>query len=234
MGMNPNHPLVRVLLVDDDREFTQLLDEYLTGAGLDVLVRHDGESALAVDESDYDVMVLDVMMPGITGIDVLRKLRARSLQPVLMLTARGDDVDRIVGLEIGADDYLAKPCNPRELLARIRAVMRRAQPREATEDETLSNGPLVLRPAARTVAVDQQDPGLTSTEFSVLEMLLRHQGRIVRKELLSEKVLGRPLGRYDRTVDMHISNLRKKLGDVGARTDLIETVRGVGYQLTAP
>lgn len=221
----------RVLLVDDDRELLDLLADYLAGMGLAVKTCHEGAAALSVAEADYDLMVLDVMMPGLSGLDVLKRLRERSNVPVLMLTARGDDVDRIVGLELGADDYLPKPCNPRELLARIRAVWRRSG--AEADGDVLVNGDLVVRPAARSVTVAGRDPELTSTEYSLLTLLMRGQGSVVSKASISEAVLGRPLGRFDRTIDVHVSNLRKKLSGAGARDDFIVTVRGSGYQVTA-
>lgn len=221
----------RVLLVDDDWELLDLLADYLAGMGLAVRTCHEGAAALSVAEADYDLMVLDVMMPGLSGLDVLKRLRERSNVPVLMLTARGDDVDRIVGLELGADDYLPKPCNPRELLARIRAVWRRSG--AEADGDVLVNGDVVVRPAARSVTVAGRDPELTSTEYSLLALLMRGQGSVVSKATISEEVLGRPLGRFDRTIDVHVSNLRKKLSAAGARDDFIVTVRGSGYQVTA-
>lgn len=230
----------RVLLVDDDTEFCELLVDYLTPEGFSVDTVHDGEAALQQAGTErYDVIVLDVMLPKLTGFEVLRELRTRSQTPVLMLTARGDDVDRIVGLEMGADDYLPKPCNPRELVARIRAILRRTAPRQnngnqASLPETLKVGDVELHAARRTVLCRGESVPLTSTEFSVLEVLLREAGQVVSKEQLSERALARKLSRYDRSIDMHVSNLRKKLGSHPDDQTRIETVRGVGYLYTRP
>jgi DNA-binding response OmpR family regulator len=172
------------------------------------------------------------MLPRRNGIDALREIRRTSRVPVLMLTAKGDDVDRIVGLELGADDYLPKPCNPRELVARLRAVLRRTVTTASGED-ALRAGDAVLRPAERTAEWRGQPLDLTSTEFNVLEVLMRNAGRVVSKAELSERALGRPLERYDRSLDMHVSSLRRKLGTLAGGRSPIQTVRGVGYQLIA-
>ena len=224
----------RLLLADDDRELCEMLAEYLRGEGFDVDVAHDGASALAkLPGGDYDLVVLDVMMPGTNGFDVLRELRRKSLMPVLMLTARGSDMDSVVGLELGADDYLPKPCNPRVLVARIRAILRRAdhgEPERAAGD--LAAGDVVLQRGARRVLQHGAPVDLTSTEYSVLAVLLEETGRVVSKEALSERALGRKLARYDRSLDMHISNLRRKLGPLPGGEERIQTVRGVGYLYT--
>ncbi|MBI4756193.1 MAG: response regulator transcription factor [Betaproteobacteria bacterium] len=234
--------MTRILLVDDDVDLCELLGEYLAGEGFAVDAAHDGESALlkAVG-GGYDVIVLDVMMPGRNGFDVLRELRARDGTPVLMLTARGEDVDSIVGLELGADDYLAKPCNPRVLVARIRAVLRRAEQRagngeageagEATQWLHLDD--LDLHPGSRAVRRAGKPVEMTSTEFSVLAVLMRQAGRVVPKNELAEQGLGRKLARFDRSLDMHVSNLRRKLGPAPDGEERIKTVRGVGYQYVA-
>ena len=226
----------RLLLADDDTELCEMLVEYLTAEGFALEVVHDGVAALErARAGGLDLLVLDVMMPGLGGLDVLRELRRDSMLPVLMLTARGDDVDSIVGLELGADDYVPKPCNPRVLVARIRAVLRRAGQDPGTEAERrpaldcLQVGDLEMQCAARRLNRSGQPVKLTSTEFSVLEVLLRSAGEVVGKELLSQQALGRPLARYDRSLDMHISNLRRKLGPAVDGADRIETVRGVGY-----
>jgi two-component system response regulator CpxR len=225
----------RILLADDDVELGAMLAEYLDREGFTVDVAHDGEAALtAARRGGYDVVVLDVMMPRRNGFDVLRALRATSRVPVLMLTARGEDVDSIVGLELGADDYLAKPCNPRVLVARIRAVLRRAEakPPGAARGEAIVVGDVELDPGSRSVQQHGKPVELTSTEFSVLEVLLRHAGEVVNKAELSQAALGRELGRYDRSLDMHVSNLRKKLGPAPSGEERIKTVRGVGYLCT--
>jgi two-component system response regulator CpxR len=223
----------RILLADDDVELCKLLEAFLVAEGFEIEMAHDGASALdQATASDYDLIILDVMMPQRNGLDVLRLLRARKLTPVLMLTARGDDVDSIVGLELGADDYLAKPCNPRVLLARIRAILRRSEPAGSANGmpEVLKAGDVTLQPAERSVQRGSQRIAMTSTEFSVLEALVRDAGRVVPKADLSERALGRPLGRFDRSLDMHVSNLRRKLGDYPSGEERIKTVRGTGYQ----
>ncbi|MEE4378134.1 MAG: response regulator transcription factor [Candidatus Competibacteraceae bacterium] len=230
--MNP------ILLADDDIELCGMLKEYLEVEGFQVETTHDGEAALRLAKtSTYDLMVLDVMMPQLNGFDVLRELRKDSQLPVLMLTARGEDVDSIVGLELGADDYLPKPCNPRVLVARIRAILRRAQlPSENPENpnlpDTLKLGDLEMQTGSRTVAIAGQPVVMTSTEYSVLEVLLREAGHVVSKAELSERALGRELTRYDRSIDMHLSSLRKKLGPLASGEERIKTIRGFGYQYT--
>ncbi|MCW8128054.1 response regulator transcription factor [Microbulbifer halophilus] len=229
----------RILLVDDDSELTDLLQEFLTGEGFDVTVANDGGSGLELAQSrDFDALVLDVMLPVHNGFDLLRKLRkeaspgSRSL-PVLMLTAKGDTVDRIVGLEMGADDYLPKPCNPRELAARLRAVLRRGGPRSSEEaDSGLTSGPLRLLPTEHQAYWEDQLLSLTGAEFSVLKVLVEHAGEVVSKEVLTENALGRKLMPYDRSIDVHVSNLRKKLGEHGDSRDMIINIRGAGYMLT--
>lgn len=221
----------RVLLIDDDVELSTLLAEYLSREGFDAHTAHDGETGArrAVDEN-FDIVVLDVMMPGIDGIETLQRIRARSTLPVLMLTARGDDIDRILGLELGADDYVPKPCTPRELAARLRAILRRLAPRDGAADGPLASGSLQLWPGARRAIWRDTPLTLTGTEFSLLEVLVRHAGRVVSKADLSEAALGRPLGRFDRSIDVHVSSLRQKLGPRGNGESWIETVRGRGYQ----
>jgi DNA-binding response OmpR family regulator len=221
---------VRILLADDDRELNGLLAEFLSLEGYRVTSAYDGDEALRVAMGgDVDLVVLDVMMPRMNGIEVLRELRQHTTLPVIMLTARGDPVDRIVGLEIGADDYVPKPCNPRELVARIRAVMRRGQAQAG--DEALRVDDLVLYPARRHCELDGDGLGLTGTEFDLLELLMRHAGEVVDKETMSAHALGRRLGVFDRAVDMHVSHLRRKLGARADGRERIKTVRGRGYIL---
>jgi DNA-binding response OmpR family regulator len=222
----------KVLLVDDDVELSDLLGEYLQREGFDTDAVHDGASGVArALDGGYDIVVLDVMMPGLDGVEALRRIRLASRVPVLMLTARGDDVDRIVGLELGADDYVPKPCTPRELAARLRAILRRARPAEAgAADEPLAAGPLSLWPGRRLARWRGETLSLTSAEFSLLEVLARQAGRVVGKAELSEQALGRPLARFDRSIDVHVSSLRQKLGQRGDGRSWIETVRGRGYQ----
>ena len=229
----------RILLVDDDRELTEMLSEYLGREGFEVAVAHDGTEALSrftepAAPHPAELIVLDVMLPGRNGLDVLRALRAReSAPPVLMLTARGDDVDRIAGLELGADDYLAKPFNPRELVARMRAILRRVNERAAPH-EPLTLGPLQIDPARHRASVRGAAIELTGAEFRVLEVLLRAAGRVVSREQLTEQALGRKLELYDRSIDTHDSNLRRKLALGPAAGVEIRGIRGAGYLLTPP
>jgi two-component system response regulator CpxR len=218
-----------ILIADDDTELCELLREYLGQEGFEVRLAFDGEQALAESRRPgLDAMVLDIMMPRMNGIDVLRKLRKESELPVIMLTARGDDLDRIIGLELGADDYLAKPANPRELLARIRAILRRSNTQSTVA--TLEVGDLVLNQARRELHRDGLLIDLTSTEFSILQLLLQRRGEVVEKKDLYLAALGREPVAYDRSIDMHVSNLRRKLGQAMDGTERIETIRGIGYQ----
>jgi two-component system response regulator CpxR len=227
----------RILLVDDDSELTDLLQEFLSGEGFEVTVANDGGRGLKLAQSQsFDALVLDVMLPVYNGFDLLRKLRedagsaSRSL-PVLMLTAKGDTVDRIVGLEMGADDYLPKPCNPRELAARLRAVLRRGRAEQDTAS-ALSSGQLRLLPSEHQGYWGEQLLSLTGAEFAVLRVLVENAGEVVSKEVLTEKALGRKLMPYDRSIDVHVSNIRKKLAEQGASRELIINIRGAGYMLT--
>ena len=223
----------RILLVDDDVELATMLSDYLVRDGFEVLAVPDGESGVAEALSGrFALVVLDVMMPGIGGIEALRRIRAASTVPVLMLTARGDDLDRIVGLELGADDYVPKPCLPRELAARLRAILRRSQPAgEPASQAPLVVGPLTLMPAKRRVEWDGAPVELTSTEFNLLEILARNAGRPVSKADLSAQALGRPLARFDRSIDVHLSSIRHKLGLLPDGRSCIQTVYRQGYQL---
>lgn len=228
-----------LLVVDDDAELCELVREYLKPEGFEVEAVHDGEQGVEYALSgDYAMVVLDVMLPGLNGFEVLRRIRARATTPVLMLTARGEDVDRIVGLEIGADDYLPKPFNPRELVARIRAILRRTTRGSGRGDaaalERLLVGDIELDPGGRTVRCGGKPVNLTGVEFDLLEMLLRAAGRVVEREELSKTVLGRRLMPYDRSIDMHVSNLRKKLGHLHGEHERIKSVRGFGYIYTLP
>ena len=226
--------MVRVLLVNDDLELCSMQGEYLSNEGFAVQMYHDGESGLEEALSgDYDLILLDVMMPKLNGIEVLRRLRIHSNVPVLMLTAKGDDIDRIIGLELGADDYVSKPCTPRELVARVRAILRRADPdkQDSGQLQPLKVGSLAISAASRSATWHDELLDLTSTEFNLLEMLCRRAGRTISKEDLSLHTLGRPLARYDRSIDVHVSNLRQKLGTLKDGRSPIQTVRGIGYQL---
>src|SRR6267154_4644768 len=219
-----------ILVVDDDIELCVLVQEYLTAEGFKSEAVHDGEVGLRRGLSgNYALVVLDVMLPGINGFEVLRRLRSVSKIPVLLLTARGEDVDRIVGLEIGADDYLPKPFNPRELVARIRAILRRTRAKgDPSVPDIIRVGAVELDPATRTVNHRGKPVELTSVEFSLLHVLLREAGRVVTREALVDEVLGRKFSPFDRSIDMHVSKVRKKLGDSDAE-DHIKTVRGAGY-----
>ena len=214
-------------MIDDDVELAGLLRTYLQREGFRPEFAHDGKTGLerALRES-FDLVVLDVMLPGMDGFEVLRRLRQQSRLPVIMLTARGEDVDRIVGLEIGADDYMPKPFNARELAARIRAIQRRVQPQDPPS--RLEVNGVLLDTGSRQVFCDGKPVELTTVEFDILEQLMRSAGRVLSRDTLMEALYSRKAGPFDRAMDMHISHIRKKL-ESGERT-LIKTVRGVGYQ----
>lgn len=226
----------KILLIDDDEELCELIGEFLTAEGFVVEAAHDGASGLARAKTGaFDLLTLDVMLPEINGFDVLRALRKTSKIPVLMLTARGDDMERIVGLEIGADDYLPKPFNPRELVARIRAVLRRVPTLEESEPKKsgkLQIDDIELSASARSARLSGEELNLTAVEFDLLNALITEAGKIVKKEDLSLNVLDRKLSPFDRSLDMHISNLRKKLGAGAGGEERIKTIRSVGYIYT--
>ncbi len=228
----------RILIIDDDEELCELVAEYLTVEGFQTEAVHDGENGLRRALSNqFDLITLDVMLPNKNGFDVLRELRRTSKIPVLMLTARGDDMERIVGLEIGADDYLPKPFNPRELVARLRAILRRVQTKQESNEgeiDKLQVDDVEVRIPARSANKNGVDLGLTSVEFDLLAELLRQAGKVIKKEDLSEQVLERKLSPWDRSLDMHISNLRKKLGNRAGNIERIKTIRSVGYIYTLP
>ncbi|SFD66140.1 response regulator transcription factor [Massilia yuzhufengensis] len=222
-----------VLLIDDDVELVGMFSEYLEREGFRTTCVHNGaDGAREALRGEYAIAVLDVMMPGTNGIEALRLIRAGSRIPVLMLTARGDDADRILGLELGADDYVAKPCTPRELTARVRAILRRTQ---ASVDNgpgvVITVGKLSMYPEQRRATWDGVPVELTSTEFNLLEVLARHAGRPVSKAELSEQGLGRPLARFDRNIDVHLSSLRQKLGPLADGRSCLQTIYRLGYQL---
>jgi two-component system, OmpR family, response regulator CpxR len=227
----------RILVIDDDVELCALVTEYLRPEGFQVEAAHDGKTGLTRALSgEHLLIVLDVMLPSLNGFDVLRRIRDSSRIPVLLLTARGEDVDRIVGLEIGADDYLPKPFNPRELVARIRAILRRSHKgHEQDVPEVIRVGDVELDPGTRSVLHCGKPVDLTSVEFELLQVLLREAGRVVTREALVDQVLGRKFSPFDRSIDMHVSKVRKKLGD-SETGDHIKTVRGAGYifALTRP
>jgi len=221
----------RILVIDDDAELCSLVGEYLESEGFHVEAVYDGERGLEkARKGEYVLVVLDVMLPGINGFEVLRRLRGTSRVPVLLLTARGEDVDRIVGLEIGADDYLPKPFNPRELVARTRE----AKPAGSAVPEIVRVGDIELDPGTRVVRRAGKPVDLTSVEFGLLEALLREAGRVITRERLAAVVLSRKFSPFDRSIDMHVSKVRKKLGDVEGENEHIKTVRGVGYIFALP
>ena len=221
----------QILIIDDDTELCEMVSDYLTLEGFTTTSVHDGEQGAELGCSDnFDAIVLDVMLPKLNGFDVLRRIRTSSRLPVLMLTARGEEVDRIVGLEMGADDYLPKPFNPRELTARLRAILRRSGSAENSQQEQEFSG-LVMQPSARRTTLNGTVLELTSSEYNILYTLVCRAEEVVTKELISSDALGKPLARYDRSIDMHISHLRRKLADGNPTSPLIETVRGIGYQL---
>ena len=224
----------RVLLVEDDEELRELLSRYLANQGFTVREAANGQDGLSLALGQHcDLVVLDIMLPDISGLEVLRQLRAKTHLPVVLLTARGDETDRIVGFEVGADDYIPKPCNPRELIARLQALLRRvAWDQEVGTDESRAYGDLRVELVHRRIYQNDVALDLTATEYEVLQVLLAHAGSVVRKTDLMQWALGRRLEAYDRTLDMHISNLRKKLGNDDPPR--IETVRGLGYSYRVP
>ena len=219
-----------ILLIDDDAELAGLLGDYLHQEGFTVSLAGSGETGLATAQGQHvDAIVLDYMLPGLSGIEVLRQLRQQGNTPVLMLTARGDDMDRILGLELGADDYVAKPCQPRELAARLRAILRRSG--AEISRSSIHAGQLSIHPGLRRVEWQGEAVELSSTEFKLVEALAREAGRIVSKESLSLQALGRPLVRFDRSIDVHMSSIRRKLGQLPDGRSCIQTVFRQGYQL---
>lgn len=227
----------QILIVDDDKTLCQLLTEYLSIEQFDVESVHDGTLALPqLEQHRYDAVVLDIMLPNISGLDLLQQIRKTNDIPVLMLTARGEDMDRILGLELGADDYLPKPCNPRELVARLKAILRRTRSKQAIQSEEQFQlmlpdlGLFKVDHQARRVLLSGNEIKLTATEFDLLECLLKQPDTTLSKQQLSTLVLGKPLSSYDRSLDMHISNLRKKLPPPIASA--IDTIRGIGYRFT--
>lgn len=226
----------RILLIDDDVDLTEILSLYLVRQGFDVHAVHDGKSGVVeAMRGTYAIVVLDVMMPRMSGIEALRQIRTASEVPVLMLTARGENIDRIIGLDMGADDYVPKPCTPGELVARIRAILRRTEVREsasmATNTRVRQVGELILWPGSRRALWHGQPLDLTGTEFCLLDVLARHAGQLITKEVISQEAFGRPLARFDRRIDVHISSIRQKLGARPDGLSWIQSVRGLGYQL---
>ena len=230
MGLNPS---ARILVIDDDTELCRLLMRFLDGEGFEIECETDGrEGVERALSGDFVLVMLDVMMPEVSGFEVLRRIRARSRIPVLMLTARGDTLDRVLGLEMGADDYLPKPFDPSELAARIRAILRRAaRPPEATA--TLTTSGIELETGTRSARRDGQRIDLTTVEFDLLAALVRSAGRTVSREDLVRDVLGREFSPFDRSIDTHVCNLRKKLGTLEDGSQRIKSVRGTGYILAS-
>ncbi|MBS9436665.1 DNA-binding transcriptional regulator CpxR [Photorhabdus noenieputensis] len=227
----------KILLVDDDRELTSLLKELLEMEGFNVVIAHDGEQALKFLDDSIDLLLLDIMMPRKNGIMTLKELRLHHQTPVIMLTARGSDLDRVLGLELGADDYLAKPFNDRELVARIRAILRRSNWSEQQQTDnglpTLQVDNLQLNPGRQEASFANQILDLTGTEFTLLYLLAQHLGQVVSREHLSQEVLGKRLTPFDRAIDMHISNLRRKLPDREDGLAWFKTLRGRGYLMVS-
>lgn len=220
-----------ILIIDDDQELGEMLREFLAPDQLQLTACLNGEDGLQALETDnFDLLILDFMLPGISGLDVLKELRKKNDIPVIMLTARGEDIDRILGLEFGADDYIAKPFNPRELVARIKAILRRMQPTGSDQNRQVV-GNLELDTRTRNVTANGEAVRLTGTEFEILRCIIDTQGGVVSREVLSEQALGRRLLPYDRSIDTHISNLRGKLERAGLTDPAIVSQRGVGYRL---
>jgi len=223
---------MRILLIDDDIELCDLMVRFLSSEGYEVEAAHDGISGLEMIQSgDFDLAVLDIMMPGKNGMDVLRELRQGSNLPVIMLTARGEEMDRIIGLELGADDYVPKPCNPRELSARIRAVLRRAETNmQSGQSNNISQfGSIEWHPQSRSIYENGTAVELTATEYNILAALMEHAGEVVSKQDLSKAALGKHYGPFDRSLDVHIGHLRKKLTVLADEQLRIKTVHSVGW-----
>lgn len=223
----------QLLMIDDDEKLVRLVSEYLEPQGFRLSAAHDGRAGLDAARNERpDLIILDLMLPEIDGLEVCRRLREFSSVPVLMLTARGDATDRIVGLEIGADDYLPKPFEPRELLARIRAILRRSYNADTAQAEgAVTAGPLIVNPSSRTVRLDGQEIDLTTVEFDLLHALASSAGRVLSRAQLMETVHGTAWAAYDRSIDVHISRIRQKIEGDLKRPRLLKTVRGIGYQL---
>jgi two-component system phosphate regulon response regulator OmpR len=219
----------RVLLVEDDPRLAEMLCEYLGRAGFRITVAAVGAQAMRELENGYDAAILDLMLPDMDGLDICRQIRARSDMPVLMLTARGDAVDRIIGLELGADDYLPKPFEPRELLARLRAILRRRGPGKTSSEHVLHFGRLELDSAARTVSLDGTHCDLTGYQFDLLWVLAQNAGRVLSRETLMDKVKGEQLESFDRSIDVHMSRIRAAIEDDPKKPRRVITVRGAGY-----
>jgi two-component system response regulator CpxR len=227
--------MASVLLIDDDSELSKLLEEYLQSEQFTLDAAYDGPSGLEKAlSSRHAVVVLDVMLPGMSGLDVLKQLRQKSSVPVLMLTARGSELDRILGLELGADDYLPKPFNPRELVARLRAILRRSTGAQAGPAQPVHLADVELHPESRSVNCSGKPITLTGAEFDLLYSFLRNPGKIISREDLTQAALGRPMSPMDRSIDVHVSNLRRKLGPYDGDQERIKAIRGSGYVYLLP
>lgn len=222
-----------ILIIDEDTELTMILTQYLESEQFKVVCAHDGEQGAkkALNQA-FDAIILDVMLPKINGFEVLKAIREHSQTPVLILTARGENIDRILGLEIGADDYLPKPCNPRELIARLKAILRRTQ-KNPIQRPVIEEHDIVVDCSKRLVTIKGKELELTNAEFNILEMLIKSPGQAFSKEELTEYALERKYTAYDRSIDVHISNLRNKLGDNTQGEAIVKTVRGFGYMFNA-
>lgn len=223
---------MKLLMIDDDTGLCELLSEYLSSQGFEIQSVHDGEQGLKLAQAnDYALILLDVMLPTLDGFEVLKQIRQTKLTPVIMLTAKGEDFDRIFGLELGADDYIPKPFNHRELLARVKAITRRIEHINSlninTTNKLLVNG-VTINLAAREASIDENTLTLTGTEYEILALLCKNASQVVSKEQISEEVLGRRLASFDRSIDMHVSNIRKKIAE-HIKTERIKTMRGSGY-----
>lgn len=224
----------RILLIDDDDRLAEMLHSYLTKHGMSMEHRGDAEAGIAaVGKGEFDAVVLDVMLPDMDGFEACRQLRRKYDVPILMLTARGDETDRIVGLELGADDYLPKPFNPRELLARLRAILRRRTPLAGFEQDVMRFGRLEIDLVRREVRLDGEVRSLTSHQFSLLRVLAERPGRVQSREQLMEAVRGEPLDAYDRSIDVHISRIRAAIEDDPRQPKRIRTMRAAGYVFVA-
>jgi len=227
--------MASVLLIDDDTELSKLLEEYLQSEQLNLESAHDGPGGLEKALSNrHSVVVLDVMLPGMSGLDVLKQLRQKSSVPVLMLTARGSELDRILGLELGADDYLPKPFNPRELVARLRAILRRTTGANSGSAHPVHLSDVELHPESRSVTCGGKPVSLTGAEFDLLHAFLRSPGKIISREDLTQAALGRAMSPMDRSIDVHVSNLRRKLGPYEGEQERIKAIRGSGYVYLLP
>ena len=222
--------IANILIIDDDEELGSMLQDFFKPDNISITIALSGEAGLdRIGKKNFDLVILDIMLPGMNGMEVLKTIRKNNEIPVIMLTARGEEIDRIIGLEIGADDYLSKPFNPRELSARIKAILKRSQSRGLTKKKKI--GSITIDERSRKVYVNKLPLKLTGTEFEILRALVSNPGKVISKDELSENILGRKLLPYDRSIDTHISNLRNKLGEASNSGVIIQNQRGIGYIL---